>query len=501
MSSLQFALLLAPLFFVSYGLEIPYKGVSLDSQVLHFVPSLQDEYYCERVHVMGTSRLNVKYYASALRVTLKASEAIPEKLLQKIEVRSHRNASVGLCQFDNDGWKTLQKGQWSTVLSPYDNRYFDVRVNDNLPVAITITAEEDLQLWRLICLGIGFLLLVLAPIVSTWVPFYVCSSMAIGVLGVVLVISFQLMKLLPMGRKNILYITLYGSVLGVGSYIAQYFSSVVNSVLVGFGLSEEMHHPVSVFLLVWVIIAGAALGYWLVRKYIIAEDGSIDRSVAHFVKWAMRVIGVISVLQSSLDMLYPVLALGLYLGVAYLITSKKWRSTSGLQMQHSKRSLWQPRSVQSAGSSGKHTEFLSRTPNKGSGKRVLESPGTPYQFSKSNMRGTSNAYTSPSEQENYYSTFHKTPRRRRFSKTQWEDFTRESTREALHDWAASPEVAKWIAENANRIKLDDDDDYDIEEKSDDNSMESCSNSSDETEVEVDGTATAGVARLLKWGVR
>lgn len=51
------------------------------------------------------------------------------------------------------------------------------------------------------------------------------------------------------------------------------------------------------FLLVWVIIAGAALGYWLVRKYIIAEDGSIDGSVAHFVKWAMRVIGVISVLQ------------------------------------------------------------------------------------------------------------------------------------------------------------------------------------------------------------
>ena len=33
--------------------------------------------------------------------------------------------------------------------------------------------------------------------------------------------------------------------LGVGSYVAHYFSTVVNSILVNFGLSEEMHYPVS----------------------------------------------------------------------------------------------------------------------------------------------------------------------------------------------------------------------------------------------------------------
>jgi len=41
--------------------------------------------------------------------------------------------------------------------------------------------------------------------------------------------------------------------LGVGSYIAHYFSTVVNSILVNFGLSEEMHYPVSHILLVFIL--------------------------------------------------------------------------------------------------------------------------------------------------------------------------------------------------------------------------------------------------------
>jgi len=51
--------------------------------------------------------------------------------------------------------------------------------------------NAEFQQWRLIFLGFGFLLLLLAPIFSTWVPFYVCSSMAVGVLAVVLLIAFQ----------------------------------------------------------------------------------------------------------------------------------------------------------------------------------------------------------------------------------------------------------------------------------------------------------------------
>lgn len=44
---------------------------------------------------------------------------------------------------------------------------------------------------RLLCLGLGFILLLLAPFVSQWVPFYYSSSMALGVLLVVLILLFQ----------------------------------------------------------------------------------------------------------------------------------------------------------------------------------------------------------------------------------------------------------------------------------------------------------------------
>ena len=41
------------------------------------------------------------------------------------------------------------------------------------------------------CLGIGFVLLFLSPIVSKWAPFYYSSSMALGILLVVLIVLFQ----------------------------------------------------------------------------------------------------------------------------------------------------------------------------------------------------------------------------------------------------------------------------------------------------------------------
>lgn len=56
-------------------------------------------------------------------------------------------------------------------------------------------------------------------------------------------------------------------------------------------------------------------------------------------------------------------------------------------------------------------------------------------------------------QGDYYSVFHKTGNRKRFTKQEWEDFTQESTREAVAELATSPEFTDWIIENADRIKL------------------------------------------------
>lgn len=54
---------------------------------------------------------------------------------------------------------------------------------------------------------------------------------------------------------------------------------------------------VAIFVLVGIVLAGAALGYWIVRKFVISKDGTVDVGVAQFVKWAMRIIASTSIFQ------------------------------------------------------------------------------------------------------------------------------------------------------------------------------------------------------------
>lgn len=61
---------------------------------------------------------------------------------------------------------------------------------------------------------------------------------------------------------------------------------------------------------------------------------------------------------------------------------------------------------------------------------------------------------------------------RKYSKFDWNEFTQESTRDALSDWASTPEVREWITDNAKRIRLD--------PKDADSTNSSSSSSSEET---------------------
>ncbi|KAH7853531.1 hypothetical protein Vadar_003664 [Vaccinium darrowii] len=251
-------------------------GIDLENPVIDVTPSPlagykpsplgpKDVLLCGRIRVAGQSRLKLGSYATAYQVTLALLVVIPERLYNKIQICFHRNASRGLCQCEKDEWKAVHDGLWSSVMSPYEDRYVDVKFAGDISGSVTVTAKEEFQRWRLLCLALGFILLLLAPV------------------G---------MKLLPTGRKSALYFTVYGSVLGAGSFLLHYFSMLVNSVLVNFGLSEEMHNPVSVFVLLLIVLAGAALGYCIVRKFVISEDGSVDVGIAQFMKWAMRIIAV-----------------------------------------------------------------------------------------------------------------------------------------------------------------------------------------------------------------
>ncbi|EEF36676.1 uncharacterized protein LOC8286501 [Ricinus communis] len=430
------------------------KGIDLGNPVIDITPSFlngkfpnrvsRDVLYCERVKVSGHSRIEWGSYANSFRVTLAPSAVIPERLHSKIQVCFHRNSSLALCHCEKDEWRTVQKGMWSSVMSPYDEKYVDVKFIGEVAGPVKISVEEVFQQWRLLCLAVGFLLLLLAPIISSWVPFYYTTSMAIGVFLVVIILLFQGMKLLPTGRKNIFYLSIYGSVLGAGTFILHHISMLVNSILINFGLSEEMHNPVYVFVVVGIVLAGAALGYWIVRKFVISKDGSVDVGIAQFVKWAMRIVAATLIFQSTLDILLALITFQSLYVVCFLINGLTRRNQ--VYQSHSRGGspwLQQGRQV-----TAKHnrTEFLSRSGKMSSGGKMWGSPKSASGWSNSPVKGTK-------DQQDFISTFHKTPKQKKFTETEWEDFTRDSTQQAVGEWAASPEVAAWLVENADRIQL------------------------------------------------
>ncbi|KAL3623903.1 hypothetical protein CASFOL_032719 [Castilleja foliolosa] len=465
------------------------------------VPS-RDVVRCARVNVSGLSRLNLGSYSSAHRIALVPSPEIQEKSYRKIQICLHNNASLGLCKCHNDHWESIQSGIWNSAVSPYEDKYIDVKFVENLSGSVSVSVKLEFHKWRLLYLVIGFVLLLLAPIVSSWVPFYYSSSMAIGVCLVVIIILFQGMKLLPTGRKSALYSTLCGLALGAGSFLLNRFSVFVNSILANLGISEEMHNPVLVFLLVGIVLAGAGFGYWLVRKFVVAEDGSVDVGVAQFVKWALRVIAVTFIFQSTLDTPLATALVVSLLGIYFSLTTLRWRGLGLWDFTYS--------GVGSAQEYRKKrsncAEFLSRsgipTPQRSLWKGNKRSPAwsnSPVQgvvtptslrhatMSPQNYRSTPPVLSGSTGGRDYYSTFHTTPNRKKFSKEEWEDFTEESTRHALVDWASSPEVGDWLIKNANRIQLR------PEGSSDDESIGSGSDSTDENDA-----TQSSIGRGLLW---
>lgn len=53
-----------------------------------------------------------------------------------------RNSSLALCECEKDEWKTIQKGVWSSVISPYEHRYVDVKIIGEVPGDFTVSISE-----------------------------------------------------------------------------------------------------------------------------------------------------------------------------------------------------------------------------------------------------------------------------------------------------------------------------------------------------------------------
>ncbi|KAG9129783.1 hypothetical protein Leryth_015992 [Lithospermum erythrorhizon] len=360
------------------------SGISIDNPVLVVTPvpiavlsplGSKEVVSCERVAVSGLSRLKIGSLHSIHRVTLVPSVVIPEKLHSKIQICFHRNSSLGSCQCEDDDWRSLHKGVWTTIISPYEDRYIDLKFMDDISGSATVTVEVEFQRWRLFCLALGIVLWLLAPIVSSWVPFYYSSSMAIGVFLVVIILLFQGMKLLPTGRKILLSFRFQIQV-SAGSFLLHQLSVLVNSILSSFGLSDEMHSSVTIFLLVFNVLPGAGLG-------------TRDTPLATVLVCCCMTI-------------------------RFLVTSISWSNFS--ELPHSVPSMFLEWRTMSPNMRHQGAEFYSPT-GMGSRGRLKRIPnGTPITIYGQVTKG----------QQDFYSTFHKTPERKKFSKKEWDKFTQQS---------------------------------------------------------------------------
>uniref|UniRef100_A0A0D6QWS9 Uncharacterized protein n=1 Tax=Araucaria cunninghamii TaxID=56994 RepID=A0A0D6QWS9_ARACU len=429
----------------------------------------------ERVCIPGLRRFqHLKKYAHSHRVSVQYSGGV-SKIVPKIELCIHRNASLGLAQCAQHEWKALGKGLWTGVISPYETKFIDFRMPDNtLFGSLTISVEEVFQQYRLMFLGLGLVMLILAPFVSKWVPFYYSSAMAFGIIAVILFLLFQGMKMLPTGRKSTLYTLFCGSVVGLGSIILNYCAGLFHSVLQELGFGEEWFNPVAVFVLLFIVFVGAWVGYWGVRKLVLSEDGSVDKGTAVFVAWAIRIVAAVMILQSSYDSLLATLML--IVGAICTTALRYIRPTFWHARKRSKQnsSSWAKNSYLN----NARAQFLSRLPSRDA--RLLEAQGTGLKWSPYNAHMASSSLASPMntpspvsympgssfatpiktpspysriDKQDYYSTFHKTSGRKHFSDEEWETFTKESTRKALRELVTTPEFGDWALHNADRIKI------------------------------------------------
>lgn len=64
------------------------------------------------------------------------------KSVSKILPSSFRNASLGMCQCEKADWRNLQRGLWSSVMSPYDKQYIDVKFSGDSSASVTVSVAE-----------------------------------------------------------------------------------------------------------------------------------------------------------------------------------------------------------------------------------------------------------------------------------------------------------------------------------------------------------------------
>ncbi|WOH10199.1 hypothetical protein DCAR_0729664 [Daucus carota subsp. sativus] len=397
---------------------------------------------CERVDITGLSRLkNIRKFANSVKVNV--SYVLPSSRLPIVHICFHRNASLGVGMCPQGPWGKFSKDSWSRTMSPFDHKLLDICIPGSSSVDLKVSIDEDFSYSRIMFLICGSALMTIAWFVSKSLIFYYSSAMAVGVLLVILMILFQGMKLLPTGRKNSLAMFIYASMLGFGAIIFRDVPRLLLHSLFGeAGIGEE-YNPLIIFILLFLILFGAWLGFWAVRKLVLADDGSIDKGVANFVAWSIWILGAVMVLQSSVDPLLSAVNLvsGILVSIVlrntnlYMILLHLYENFFRKGGSRHRRS----RNPEAISFRDAYREYSNQRP------KLIEHL---FPQCKSFHFNLFACYSDP-----FYSTFHTTPERRKFSKEEWEKFTRETTKTALEGLVSSPDFSRWAVAHADRITL------------------------------------------------
>ncbi|XP_010550318.1 PREDICTED: uncharacterized protein LOC104821209 isoform X2 [Tarenaya hassleriana] len=401
---------------------------------------------CERIYIRGLKRFkHMEKYAHSLKLRVAHNASTGGRT--SVDVCFHRNSSraVGMCP--QGQWDKVSKGSWVQIMSPFDHKILDIRVSGSSNVTLHLSAEEEFFMYRVIFLILGIVLLASASTLSRSLSFYYSSAMAVGIILVVLVVLFQGMKLLPTGRKSSLALFLYSSLVGVGGFLLRYIPGLIQSLLMEMGINEDMYTPLAVFLGAFLSLSGAWLGFWIVRKLVLTEDGSIDISTSLFVSWSIRILAAVMILQSSID---PILAGGALISGIFVssllktVTRLKFLRRLFKKLLKLLKQMWE--GIRNADVPPIRESLLDGTEYLQSGSHHVRFATPP--------RGTGRMMErSPSDSDSFPSSFHKTPEQRKLKKEEWEKFTRESTEKAVKELVSSPAFGQWAATNADRISV------------------------------------------------
>ncbi|CAH9118989.1 unnamed protein product [Cuscuta epithymum] len=390
---------------------------------------------CERVEIRGLPRFkNLDKYANS--VTVNVSYVSQGGRPPNIEVCFHRNHSLGIGMCPQGQWAKLTKGSLVRSLSPFGHMLLDLRITGSSNQTLQMSLNEEFVLYRIVFLVLGVLLMVVASSLSKSLVFYYSGAMIVGIFLVILMVLFQGMKLLPTGRKNSLAIFIYSSFIGLGSFLLRYVPGLLRLALSEIGIGEEMYNPLAIFLLLFLAIVGSWLGFWVVRKLVLNDDGSIDIGVSHFIAWSIRVVSSAMILQSTSDILLAAEALVCGIFVSSIL--RKILHPKFIRQIYKKSSRMITNICEI---------FVDLFP------QLYAESYTPKTPDRRRGSSSSKSPKPLSESETFYSSFHKTPEQRKVSKDEWERLTQQTTKRALEELVSSPDFGKWAVSHADRITL------------------------------------------------